>query len=138
MPLSLLTFSLVSTCDLLALGACLARPGAPPLPLQTRMPMLLAAAAAVAAAVHTTASGNPPTVCSRNGVPLPSGGCRCDAAWAGADCSELALLPAAGKTLGTIYPGRNTSANPAHSLRRSGRGSALSRVSSWLPRSRVV
>jgi hypothetical protein len=49
--------------------------------------------------------------CNRNGVIAGASGggrCRCDAAWRGGTCSELAFLPAAGSTLGTIYPGRNS------------------------------
>ena len=45
--------------------------------------------------------------CNRHGVPV-AGGCRCDAAWQGATCTELALLPSLAATLGTIYPGRNS------------------------------
>ena len=44
-------------------------------------------------------------LCSRNGVALPGGGCRCDAAWAGGECGTLNLLPALANNLGTIYPG---------------------------------
>lgn len=48
-------------------------------------------------------------LCNRNGVPGKSGsGSVCDAAWQGKKCTELALLPALGNTLGTIYPGRNS------------------------------
>ena len=55
-----------------------------------------------------TANNSDNTICNRNGILQTNGLCRCDAAWRGPHCSELALLPANGKTLGTIYPGRNS------------------------------
>ena len=64
-----------------------------------RISLALVAAAMVSSAVG---GGDP---CSRNGVALPGGGCRCDAAWVGLECETLNLLPAQAENLGTIYPG---------------------------------
>ena len=61
-------------------------------------------------AAATDDDGDDGRSCNRNGVPDEAGpgGCRCDAAWQGATCTELALLPAPAAALGTIYPGRNS------------------------------
>ena len=48
-----------------------------------------------------------PRACNHNGLLAPSGKCVCDAGWFGDQCSELALLPANGTNLGTIYPADN-------------------------------